>query len=81
MWDATAVSIFAAVGRLDTFLSLLAAEDCFACFWNSAIYSWVNLDFRPTLLKGFVGTDDEEREEKPVLIRSSVFSLRSEAAL
>lgn len=80
MWDATTVSTFAAVGRADAFLSLLAEEN-FACFWNSAINSWVSLDFRPTLLKGFVGTDDEEREEKPVLIRSSVFSLRSEPAL
>lgn len=81
MWDATTVSTFAAVGRADAFLSLLAAENVFICFWNSAIKSWVSLDFRPTLLKGFVGTDDEEREEKPVLIRSSVFSLRSEPAL
>lgn len=43
--------------------------------------SWASLDLRPTLLKGLTDTDDEEREEKPVLIRSSVFSLRREPAL
>lgn len=39
------------------------------------------MDLRPTLLNGLADTDDEEREEKLVLIRSSVFSLRREPAL
>ena len=39
------------------------------------------MDLRPTLLKGLTDAEDEEREEKPVLIRSSVFSLRREPAL
>lgn len=47
----------------------------------SAVNSWASLDLRPTLLKGLTDTDDEEREERLVLIRSSVFSLRREPAL
>lgn len=61
--------------------SRLEEKDCFACLRNSAVNSWASLDLRPTLLKGLVETDDEEREEKLVLIRSSVFSLRREPAL
>ena len=48
---------------------------------NSAVNSAASLDFRPTLLKGLTETEDEEREEKLVLILSSVFSLRREPAL
>lgn len=43
--------------------------------------SLASLDLRPTLLKGLAESEDEEREEKPVLILSSVFSLRREPAL
>lgn len=59
----------------------MAVEACFACLSNSAVNSWASLDLRPTLLKGLTETEDEEREEKVVLIRSSVFSLRREPAL
>lgn len=68
-------------GGLDAFFPLLAEDDCLVCLRNSAVNSWASLDLRPTLLKGLTDTDEEEREEKPVLIRSSVFSLRREPAL
>lgn len=80
--DTTIVCVLAAVGELHVFFSKLAEEDCFACLRNSAVNSLASLDLRPTLLKGFIDTgEDVEREEKPVLIRSSVFSLRREPAL
>lgn len=63
------------------FLSQVAEEISFACFSNSAVNSWVSLDLRPTLLNGLADTDEDEREERLVLIRSSVFSLRREPAL
>lgn len=82
MWDTTTLSILAAVGGLDVFFFQLEEADCFVCLSNSAVNSWASLDLRPTLLKGLTDTDDEEREEKlVVLIRSSVFSLRREPAL
>lgn len=63
------------------FFSKLAEEACFVCLNNSAVKSWASFDFRPTLQKALTETEDEEREEKLVLIRSSVFSLRREPAL
>lgn len=56
-------------------------EVIFSCFSNSAVNSWASLDLRPTLLKGLADTDEGERVEKLVLIRSSVLSLRREPAL
>lgn len=50
------------------------------CLSNSALNSFASLDLRPTLLKGLTETE-EEREEKLVLILSSVFSRRREPAL
>lgn len=61
--------------------SVPAEEDCFACLRNSAENSLASLDLRPTLLKGLTEAEDVEREEKLVLIRSSVFSLRRDPAL
>lgn len=59
------------------FFSQLEEDDaCFVCP-SSSVYSWANLDLRPTLLKGFTDTE-EEREGK--LIRTSDFSLRREPA-
>lgn len=66
--------------KLDVVFSQLA-WDCFVCLCISAVNSWASLDLRPTLLKGFAETEGEVREEKFVLIRSSVFSLRNEPAL
>lgn len=79
--DTTTASVLATVGGLYVFFSQVAEESCFVCLRNSAVNSWASLDLLPTLLKGLTETDAEEREEKLVLIRSSVFSLRREPAL
>ena len=71
-----------AVGELGVFFSRLEEAICLACLRNSAVKSWASLDLLPTLAKGrTVAFEEEEREEKPVLMRSSVFSLRREPAL
>lgn len=84
-WDNTVsvlgVSFLCAAEELDVFFSHVAVEDDLDCFNSSAVKSWDILDLRPALLKGLADADDAEREEKPELIRSSVFSLRSEPAL
>lgn len=74
----TTVLLWAILGELEELLPKLEEEFCFCCLRNSAVNSCVSLDLRPTLLKGLDGTEEEEREEKPVLMRSSVFSLRRE---
>lgn len=74
--DTVACPAFAVLEGLE-----VLEEFCLACLSISAVNSWASLDFLPTLLKGLTDTDEEEREEKPVLIRSSVFSLRREPAL
>lgn len=77
--EATTVPGGLLLGELYVFLSQLAGAGCLACLRNSAWNSWVSLDRLPTLAKG--RTETEEREDKLVLIRSSVFSLRREPAL
>lgn len=75
------MSASAAAGAPYTSSSLLADEVCLVCLRSSALNSLASLDLRPTLLKGLTDAEDVEREEKLVLIRSSVFSLRREPAL
>lgn len=79
--DSTTASVLATVGALYVFFSQDAEVACLVCLRNSAVNSWASLDLRPTLLKGLTETEAEEREEKLVLILSSVFSLRREPAL
>lgn len=77
----TTASPLATVGGLYVFFSRVTDESCFVRLRNSAVNSWASLDFLPTLLKGLTEAEAVEREEKLVLIRSSVFSLRREPAL